>query len=252
MPRALLMYHHGLGDVIMLTPCLRWLHQNGYTTTLMCRDAVKESHLLENCKYVQHLKIIENPWQSEIGFQEQVMENQKIFDDICGKYDWCGVSLHTDAKEGESKIDLTARELGIKLEDKSLEVFIPKKIEKEMRKYVKENYPEGFIFRHTDIEYHADHTWDASDWIANELHDLPIVNTGVGGNHYRRWRDINKTFALLHLARHVVLSSSVFVHASDALGKEIDVINYGVKDRKVWPVNQQKVKHIREKCKWIR
>jgi len=42
------------------------------------------------------------------------------------------------------------------------------------------------------------------------------------------------------------------VHAAEAMGLEMDIINYGKKDRKVWPLNQGLVKHIREEGKFIK
>jgi hypothetical protein len=102
------------------------------------------------------------------------------------------------------------------------------------------------------IEFHKNHDWDSSNWIKKNLPSLPVLDTGYGGNYYRKWKDIRYTFALLKLATHRVISSSVFVHACEALGLPIEVINYGTPDRKVWPYNQSLVKRIREGEKWIK
>ena len=56
----------------------------------------------------------------------------------------------------------------------------------------------------------------------------------------------------MKLATHRVLSSSVFVHAADAMGCTIDIINYGRPDKKVWPLDQSRVLHIRENGKLIK
>jgi len=133
-----------------------------------------------------------------------------------------------------------------------LEVFIPDNIEDEIDAYVQEHYPDGFIFNHTMIEFHQNHNWNSSEWIQENLPDLPIVDTGYTGENYMQWEDIRYTFALLKRASHRVISSSVFVHACDAMGLEIDVVNYGTPDRKVWPHNQDLVKRIKESERWLK
>jgi hypothetical protein len=64
--------------------------------------------------------------------------------------------------------------------------------------------------------------------------------------------DINFSFVLAREATHRILSSSVFVHAREAMEVKIDVINYGKPDRKVWPKDQSLVMRIREEGKWIK
>jgi len=66
------------------------------------------------------------------------------------------------------------------------------------------------------------------------------------------FNDINSAFILAREATHRVLSSGVFVHACEAMGCTMDVVNYGRADRKVWPLDQSKVLHIRESGEWIR
>ena len=117
--------------------------------------------------------------------------------------------------------------------------------------YIQQHYPKGYIFRHTDIEFHTKHNWNCVEWVRRNLPDLPIVNTGQYGNHFRIHDDINFTFVLAREATYRVLSSSVIVHACDAMNVMIDVINYGTPDRKVWIRNGRKVKRIREAGKWI-
>ena len=65
-----------------------------------------------------------------------------------------------------------------------------------------------------------------------------------------KFEDINFSFILAREAKHRVLSSSVFVHACDAMNVDVEVVNYGKVDRKVWPKNKI-VRKIREEGKWI-
>jgi len=242
--KALILYHHGLGDVIMLTPHMRHLYNRGYEIDLMCRESVKTSHLLDNCPYVNKLYIVENPWRSKLGYQKQIDFNVAYFDKLKRLYDWFGVSIH-DMKnyDGCHKIDMTSRELGLDLDDKKLEVFISKETEQIVSNYELEDY----IFEHTFVEFHTEHNWDPSEWRTNNLPHLNVLTS-----YNTTFADINRSFVFAKKAKHRVLSSSVFVHACEAMGCVIDVINYGRPDRKVWPLDQEKILHIREAGEWIK
>ncbi len=248
MKKALILYHHGLGDCIMLTPHLRYLYEQGYKTDLMCRVAVRESKLFDDCPYINGLIIIENPWRSKLGFKRQAKLNMQRFQSLREKYDWAGASPHKRPFLKPRKIDTTSAELGLEIEDKKLEVFIPESAEKEALRYIDGKY----IFAQTILEFHPGHNWDAGTWIRGHLPPLKIMDFGYQREYYMAFGNINTAFVVAREAAHRVLSSGVFVHACDAMGCMIDVINYGRTDRKVWPLDQSHVLHIREKEEWIR
>jgi len=251
MKRALILYWHGLGDVIQLTPVLRKLHRDGYVTDLMCRPEVSSSHLFDECPYVSMLIPVVNPWQSPIGKDEQTKKNIAMFEDRSKKYDWSAKCLHKDIKG--LKVDWNFRECGIDPmpSDRHLEVFIPSWIESEAMSYIEKNYPNGYVFRHTDVKWHPWHTWNSSEWIQKTFPGLPVFDTGDGALHDMPHKNINYSFVLAREAKRRVLSSSVFVHACEAMGSVIDVVNYGKPDRKVWPRDLGIVKGIRESGKTI-
>lgn len=253
MKKALILYWHGLGDVILLTPILRHLSEIGYEVHLMCRPEVVESNLLAKCPYTSLFIHVDNPWQSSLGFERQRNINIIAFERESRGYDWFAHCLHEHIIHG-CKIETNWSECGLISSNKNqqLEVFISPETEKEAMKYISDNYPDGYIFRHTDIEFHSTHDWDSEEWIEDNLPDLPVVNTGFGGNYYCCVPDINFSFVMAREARHRVLSSSVFVHACDAMNATIDVINYGRPDHKVWPKDGSKVIRIRENGRWIK
>jgi len=244
MKKALILYWHGLGDVIMLTPHLRHLYNKGYKVDLMCRSAVKVSKLLDACPYVDRLIEVTNPWRSKMGFTPQAAMNIERFNNLCGGYDWAGMSSH-NVKEYRAyhKIDMTSAELGLEIKDKKLEVFISKEAEQQALDYGDEE----FIFCHADVENHPYNSWDAAQWMAENLPTTKIVD-----RISPIFDDINAEFALARRAKYRVLSDSVFAHACNAMGVVVDVINYGRSDRKVWPLDQSKVLHIREEGKWVK
>lgn len=250
MKKALILYWHGLGDVIMLMPVLRQLHKQGYVTDLMCRESVRTSHLLDDCPYVNDLIIVENPHRSPKGFMPQANENMQMQRNLSGGYDWVGQANHLT--KFDDKVVHNFKETGVAGTDYGLEVFIPEEIENQALDYITQNYSNGYIFNHTMIEFHPAHKWDSTDWIKANLPDLPIIDTGEGGNHGMKWDDIRMSFVLAREARHRVLSSSVMVHACDAMGVDIEVVNYGKLDRKVWVRDQNLVKRIREMGEFIK
>jgi hypothetical protein len=250
MKRCLIMYHHGLGDVIMLTPTLRQLHNEGYEIDLMCREAVGKSKLLENCQYVDELITIENPWRAPLPFKEQLNENVKRFDQLKKKYDRsCAILTHVKDK---NKIEYNAECLGVELETKNPEVFISNENRSQAKNWLKKNKMRKYVFQHTQIEFHECHNWNAVNWIRFKFPDCDIFDSGFDGKHYRIFDDINVTFEIARKADHRVLSSSVMVHACDAMNCNIDIINYGRPDRKVWPLDQEKVLRIRENGRYIK
>lgn len=250
--KALILYWHGLGDVIQLTPHLRCLYDKGYVVDLMCRKEVVNSHLLDECPYVDSFIIVENPWQSVLGFDRQFRQNLVMFESVKGNYDWSGACFHRNISSFNSKIDCNSKELNLSIVDKNLEVFISTDVEASALRYIKENYSGGYIHMHTAIEWHMNHSWNAVTWVENNLPKLPIIDTGYGGSAYIIEQDINFSFVLAREASHRVYSSSVFVHACDAMGVNMDVVNYGGKVRYAWPINKNKILHIREKEMWIK
>lgn len=248
MKKALILYWHGLGDVIMLTPHLRHLYKQGYKTDLMCRPEVRTSKLLDECPYIGKLIDVPNPWQSKLGKKHQRKINMRQFEELRGDYDWSGASPHNTLKIQRYKIDMTSAELGLELNDKKLEIFIPKSAEIEAEKHIDGDY----IFVQTILEWHKYHDWDADEWIRGNFPPIKIIDLGYEKSYYMAFNDINAAFVVAREARHRVLSSGVFVHACEAMDCVIDVINYGRSDRKIWPLDQSKVLHIRERGEWIR
>lgn len=246
MKKSLIHYSHGLGDVIMLTPLLRQLYKRGYRTDLLCRKSVLESSLLKECPYVDQMFIVDNPHTSSAGAENQRRFNEQKFEQLSHSYEYA-LSLPHLAIQGSKLLhNLSLCKFDYDPNDLNLEVFISQEVEYQAKNFIKKNYPKGYIFNHTMIEFHQYHNWDSTSFIKENFEELPVLDTGMNGNGYRIHRDINFSFVLAREAKHRILSSSVFVHACDAMDSVMDIVNYGRPDRKVWPLEQDKVKCIRE------
>ena len=230
--KALILYTHGLGDVIVLTPCLKKLYEDGYIVDLMCRKEVRTTHLLDECPYVDDIIDTPNPWS---GNKDEIEnKNIELFNALAKNYDWSGMALHNDWDFIETKSEMNARELGLEIIYHNPEVFI-----KDEYKGCEGNY----LFLHWEVPAHPGHTWkwdDSIKWCEDNLMYDDVWDTTAEDHH----EDINEAFAVLRDASCRVICSSVFVHAADAMGIPVDVISYGTMDRKVLP--ETKPRNIRE------
>lgn len=251
MKTILLMYWHGIGDLICLTPQLRELHKQRWTIDLICRQPVIKAKLLASCPYIR--KIIPLPYvaggphsdgASGPKKRQQCME---LYNGLIQDYDTAlEFDRSPDRNRRGGKIFRNNEICGFTESiDLQLEVFISDRAERIARSYIKKHYPNGYIFRHTDIDAHRVHSWNATSWMKQHLPNMPIFNTGVGKMHDMMFTDINIAFVLAREAQHRVLSSSVFVHACDAMNVSIDVVNYGIPNKHAWPLDPDKIKIIR-------
>lgn len=217
--RALILYPAGIGDVIMITPCLRTLYNAGYIVDMIVRGSVIDSKVLSCCPYVNKLyRTIADGRRPAYRTHHMPMFNR-----LKTEYDWIGFStLHHHTP---SRIKLIAHELKLVPTTYNLEVFVQTTAYVKAKQYVDKHTGGDFIFVHTQPSAHPIHKWDCSEFIQKNLPPLPVIDMHKTGP---LWRNINTTFALMSMAKHRVLSSSVMVHACDALDLVIDAVNYGI------------------------
>lgn len=244
--RALVYQPHGIGDNIMLTPCLRKLYNDGYRVTLMCHPEILKSHLFDSCEYISDFCIVPNPWKTKLGKNLPAMNrhiynsNLELFEKKRKDYDWSGKALHNDRQPDEHKIYMTARELGIEIDSPKLEVFIPDWIKEKVNK--NQWITGDFVFMHDVVNDHPYHNWpEAEEWMDDNLGlQSNVFRVSQSGNYF--CDNINYAFEILRRAKHRILCSSVFVHAAEALDLTIDCLYHGNMDEKVIPLNKEKVR----------
>lgn len=249
MKTALLLYWHGLGDLICLTPQLRELHRRGYIVDLMCRRPTIQSRLLASCPYVRQTIPLSyetgGPAEGGSSGARKAEQCFAMFRKLSSHYDVAMEFSEQPEHIRGGKIIRNNKICGLKgLKNLDLEVFISKDAEATAKQYIDTNFPNGYIFCHTMIEWHQCHNWNAEKWISEHLDDLPIINTGIDQTHEMLFDDINISFVLAREATHRVLASSVFVHACDAMGAIMDVVHYGRENKHGWPIDPNKIKTI--------
>lgn len=247
MKKALISCVDGLGDIVSyITPYMRKFYKEGYMTTLMGREELTTSHLLDDCPYLEEIIHIPNPWKFKDP-SKTVKKNLATFNKLRKNFDlaynrpFCQIQMY-------SKLDMTSKFFGIpelEGEDRYPEVFISDECDKEAEDYLNNVEFKEFMFVHVNIPNHPAHTWDAYQWIGENFPPMNIYDT-----RFNTFDNINTTFAIMKRASRIILSSSVMVHAADALNLHVDAVNYGVVDRKAWPT-RIKPRRVRECGYWL-
>lgn len=251
MKTILLMYWHGIGDLICLTPQLRELYRLGWTIDLICRQPAINAKLFVSCPYIRKTipvpYAIGGPHSDGVAGLRKRQQCMELYNRLAPNYDRAlEFSKSPNRSIRGGKIFRNNDVCGFtQLTNLQLDVFITDRAETIASSYIQKHYPDGYIFRSTDVDCHRVHSWDATNWIRQHLPNLPVFNTGVGQEHYMISPDINVSFVFARDAQHRVLSSSVFVHACDAMNVTMDVVNYGMANKHGWPLDKSKIKVVR-------
>jgi len=253
MKKALLLFWHGLGDLICCTPALRGLYEQGYLCDIITLQNVEDSHLLDSCPYVGTVMplIVGGPTGlgSPAGAGPEARLARKTFidrlEELRPEYDKSFSTNKTPRYLRGGKIERNLISCGLPTNlDTNMEVFISQEAEDTALNFIDSNYPDGFIFNHTSPG-HMNHAWNSASWIEDNLPDLPVFDCGRDGTwngKWKPWEDINVSFVMAREANHRVLSSSVFMHACDAMNSEMDICHFGGANYHGLPVDPRKIK----------
>jgi len=239
---ALVLFPHGIGDIIMATPSLRVLYDSGYIVDMMVRSSVIESRILDDCPYTDKLIKVRAD-TTENGFNRYHMPK---FRALASEYDWCGISqLRTTCAY---RVKLIANDLNVLPSHYHLEVWISPEHEAEAASFAREHaVGRQFVYVHTCTEVHRRYWWNSLDYVRETFPGMSIIDSGEGGNAHKRFKNINVNFALMRLAKHRVLSLSVMAAAADAMQLPIDILNSEIPNHSCLPMNKKLVTKYRIK-----
>lgn len=247
-PSILILFWHGLGDVIMATPAFRAFslqHPDSFIG-ITVKGMIYNSGILNRCPYFHRMHIIPDVWKERSfrrAFKRCIKEGERIQREF--KYDKLICVNHQQKwRYGIHKIYRTANELGVGLiTDTQTELYLSDEDRADASNWLKQHgYEENnFIFLHRKTDYPPK---DMPDEVAQAflkmLPPLPVIE--VGKSYPLEGRPVNFSFAILEKAGYTLLVDSVFLHAADALGKDVTAAYFAIRPgivEEVKPLNIQ-------------
>ena len=222
----LVIYPHGLGDCVMLTPALREFRRaRGHKLHIATLERFKSAQFFEHCPHVDKIFYTKDAWHdypnSQIGFASLYRE----WREFAKQNNFSGIVMPTH-HERISKIVLNMRQLGVTDPvDYSTEVYISQKDKETASAAIKRltgGEPYGFIQTHTNGRPKTDFPEGYGRAWLRENKNLECfieIQKEIQPLDY----NINVQFEILRRAAGVVVPDSVFYSACHALKKPVDL-----------------------------
>jgi hypothetical protein len=224
----LIIYPHGLGDCLMLTPSLReWYKKNNTKVNIAIMKRFESSKIFANNPYVDKIFYVQDPWNdyssADIGF----IEVQKAGEIIATQNNL--ISIFLNQPPPIHKIFKNAGLLGLTLESTHIDIFISEE-ERNIANEVIDKYVGLNQFGFIQTTTGAGSTKDLPNgfgekWLRNErgLNYFIEIGKTFKFDEY----NINIQFEILRRASAVCIPDSVFYHACSGLNKNIDFVYFG-------------------------
>ena len=219
--RLLMLYPHGIGDCILLTPVLRKLHADKKFDSIaigLDEDRAYDSGVLANCPYVDEVYPIPCPHGYSTYYEGEVKmlnKAQLIMEE--GRYNMISNIIH-EGRDNKIFINFAAFQYEqVMKEDLRTEVFLSE----EDRAFAKEFVGDRrFTFIHGSSPSLPPKDFP-TDFLEEIRKDGNVIEVGV--DFQPTEFDINKQFAIMELADKIYVIDSAFYHAAHALGKKVDL-----------------------------
>lgn len=229
--KTLIVFWHGIGDCILATPALRRYAKDNpdKEVHMAVTKPVVSSRFFEGCPYVKGTVLIRNPWDIKGGYRRGKRVVRQEVRRIAEKEGFSKVLfVEQHWSHGIHKLERTARELGVELDDTSYDVFITEEQRRDAKRFLKKRGLSRFVFLHrrTDIPKKNLSLKEARRFIKKQWGAVPVVEPG---KDYGFDKPAGFSFALLEQAMGVVVVDSLFMHAADALGKRIDYAYFNLR-----------------------
>ncbi len=223
----LIIYPHGLGDCLMLTPAIREYYlKYGQKVNVMILERFKSSQIFCNNPYIQNIYFCKDPWNDfdtkKTGFQQVKKLGIKIAKEN-------NLSpLFIKHKGSKHKILINCSKLKVKTSYK-IDIFINLNDFLEANNFIKKS-TNGLPFAFVQSKTGAGASKDLPDdfgrkWIIKHTKIDSIIE--VGKSFQFNEFNINTQFAILQKASYICLPESVFYVACSGLNKNIDFIYSG-------------------------
>jgi hypothetical protein len=225
---GLIIYPHGLGDCLMLTPALReYYNAYGIKLSVAILKRFESSQIFANNPYINKVfSSLNDAWNDydnpSIGFIEVQKQGQTIARENNLN------ATYFNHPPPEHKILICAKELGVTLNSTQIDVFISKEekniADEIISKSVGSNQY-GFIQTHTGVLGKDLPEGFGERWL--RLHNGLEHFIEIGKTFGYLDHNINVQFEILRRASAVCVPDSVFYHACSGLNKNIDFVFFG-------------------------
>ena len=229
MKDLLVLYPHGLGDCILLTPALREFYKaTGEKVHVATLSRFKSAEFFDNNPYVDKIFYTKDAWldypNSHIGFKSVYEDWKKIAKE--NNFNGLVMPMHSNPI---SKIQINFNKLGIKDPASVLTEIHTSDKDKEMAQAVIDDLvgsePFGFIQTNTGVPAKDLPTGFGEQWLKKNRNLTRFIE--IGKNLQPLDYNINIQFEILRQAEAVCVPDSVFYHACHALSKEVDFVYFG-------------------------
>lgn len=229
MEDLLIIYPHGLGDCIMLTPTLREYYKKfGRKLSVAIMKRFKSSEIFKNNPYVKNVFYVSDPWNDfknpNIGFKEVIIEGNRI-----AKKNGIPKAQFLNQPPPTHKIYKNAELLGLKISNPKMEVYVSEDEIKLADEIIKSSVGDnsfGFIQTNTGAGSHKDLPDGFGEkWLKKNkgLNHFIEVGKAFKYNDF----NINVQFEILNKSNAICVPDSVFYHAASAMDKNIDFVYFG-------------------------
>tara|TARA_B100000287_G_scaffold259614_1_gene244200 strand:+ start:32 stop:790 length:759 start_codon:yes stop_codon:yes gene_type:complete len=228
--KTLILFPHGLGDCILLTPTLRELYNKfGMKVDIVTLKRFESAMLFDNCPYVDKIFYSKDAWHDfehgnvELAFNTLFNEWGKFAEE--NGYKQYGMPMH---RGSQNKITMNADYFGLQLEDTHTEIFTTDEDKKNADKLIEEFVGDekyGFVQTETGVVQKNLPEGYGRKWLSDNKGIKNVIEIGkeIGVFDY----NINVQFEILRRASSVCIPDSVFYHACHAIGKDIDFVYFG-------------------------
>ncbi len=228
MKDLLILYPHGLGDCILLTPAIReFYYKTGNKVHIATLERFRTAKFFENNPYVDKIFYTKDAWHdypnSQVGFFS-LKEEWKQFAKDNG-FSGFVMPMHS---EPINKIVLNCQHLGItKASSYKTEVYTSKQDAERAKELVSSlvsdsNY--GFVQTTTGVPS-KDLPQGYGRKYLNDMGIESVIEIGKEINFLDE--NINVQFEILRTAAAVCIPDSVFYHACHAMDKKVDFAYFG-------------------------
>lgn len=241
MKDLLVLYPHGLGDCILLTPAIREFYKaTGNKVHIATLQRFESARLFDNNPYIDKIFYTKDAWHdyenAQLGFR-RLYEEWKGFAKE-NSFGGLAMPMHSTPR---SKIILNLETLGVRnAEDYSAEIHTcdtDKETAIQIIEQTVGDTPFGFIQTNTGVPSKDLPEGFGEEWLKINKKLNKFIEIGVDFEALEF--NINVQFEIMKRASAVCLPDSVFYHACHAMKKPVDFVYFGR-----GPSVYERVKHI--------